>query len=174
MTFTEQWFGEASCMALADLYHKIDHLHGNVVEVGSWQGRSTIALAEASYPAWVHAVDTWLGSRNEVSALIADSRDVYAEFLANLEATDTTNVRVFRMGWRDYFGEHHDPIRFLFIDAEHSYVEVRDNIAAALPLMVAGGIICGDDAHHPPVQRAVIEAFPEAQCIATLWWAECV
>ena len=48
--------------------------------------------------------------------------------------------------------------------------EVFDNIEAALPLMVAGGIICGDDAHHPPVIQAVTEHFgSDYRRDATLW-----
>jgi hypothetical protein len=75
------------------------------------------------------------------------------------------------MDWREYFRLNRDPIRFLHIDAEHTYENVRDNIEAALPLMVPNGIVCGDDVHHPPVQRAVLEHFPEAQVSATLWWS---
>lgn len=171
--FHEAWFGPDSCKALADLYHEVDHLTGDVVEVGSWEGRSTIALAAACAPSLVHAVDTWLGSPGEISADLAAERDVYAEFMANLRLAGAANVVPFRMGWRDYFARFRQPVRFLFIDATHSYEEVRDNVAAALPLMVPGGIMCGDDQHHPPVRRAVVEVFPEAKAIATLWVHKC-
>lgn len=175
MTFREEWFGTHSQTALAHLYHRVADLEGAVVEVGCWEGRSTCALANAAHPETVHAVDTWNGSPGELSAKLAAEagRDVYATFLANVAELTAGNVVAHRMGWRDYFALNHcqsTPIKFLHIDAEHTYTEVRDNIEAALPLMAAGGIICGDDNHHPPVQQAVIDTLGDAGLLATLWY----
>ena len=171
MKFDEEWFGEASQQALADLARRTAHLDGAVVEVGCWQGRSTVALARAVHPAIVHAVDTWQGSPSEISAELAAERDVYTEFIDNITELTEGNVTPHIMGWREFFETRGPaPIRFLHIDAEHTYTEVFDNIAAALPMMVPGGIMCGDDAHHPPVRRAVLRHFPRAQRVASLWW----
>lgn len=170
--FNEEWFSPESCDAVAGLVRSVSHLSGRIVEVGSWQGRSTCALANAAYPEVVHAVDTWAGSPGEVSAVLARGRDVFAEFAANVEAGTAGNVAAHRMGWRDYFAADVSPVKFVFIDAEHSFVEVRDNVAAALPLMVPGGVVCGDDAHHPPVHRAVLDVFPNAERVASLWVAK--
>ena len=168
VTFTEDWFGAPSCAALAGLYGRVADLDGHVVEVGSWEGRSTIALCEAAAPAEVRAVDTWLGSPHEPSAVLAAERDVFATFTAN--TAHLANLQVFRMGWREYVADHLGPTRLLFVDAEHTYHEVHDTLDAWLAHMVPGGIICGDDAHHPPVQQAVLERFPRANVLATLWW----
>lgn len=170
MSFKEEWFSDVSCDALAELAKSVAHLDGRVVEIGSWQGRSTVALANAVAPEVVHAVDTWSGSPGEISRLLASGRDVYSEFEANIAELTAGNVVAHRMGWRDYM-HYPTPTKFLFIDAEHTYVEVRDNIAAFLSYMVEGGIVCGDDAHHPPVQRAVLEQFPNAERVASLWVA---
>jgi predicted O-methyltransferase YrrM len=170
--FGEEWFGPESQAALADLYRRVVACSGEIVEVGCWTGRSTVALANACVPHVVHAVDTWLGSPGEISETLAAERDVFAEFQANIRDRTVGNVAVHRMDWRQFFASMTDPIRLLHIDAEHSYSEVSDNIAAALPLMVPGGIIAGDDAHHPPVQRAVVDAFGDANLIATLWWVQ--
>ena len=168
--FHEDWFGEQSQQALADLVAETADVDGAIIEVGSWEGRSTIALANAAYPAIVHAVDTWKGSPGEISGDLAKQRDVYTRFLTNIAEYTKGNVEAHRMGWRHFF-IHRDPtpIRLLFIDAEHTYKEVRENIDKALPLMAPGGIICGDDVHHPPVLRAVLDVFPDALAIATLW-----
>lgn len=164
--FNEMWFGEESQDVLARLAVEVAHLSGDIVEVGSWAGRSTVALAKA-VDETVHAVDTWAGSPGEISAELAAERDVYAQFLANVEGL---NVKPHRMGWEQYFDEHRDPVKFCFIDAEHTYENVTANIAAVRPLMVPGGIICGDDVHHQPVLQAVVEAFPAATAEATVWW----
>lgn len=132
---------------------------GRVVEVGCWEGRSTVVLANAVAPDVVHAVDTWRGSPGEISASLAQERDVFAQFTENIAALTAGNVAPHRTGWRTYFTSDTSPIRFLHIDAEHSYDEVRDNIETAKPLIAPGGIIAGDDAHHEPVMRAVHEQF---------------
>lgn len=171
--FTEDWFPQASCEAIAQLVRLTAGVDGSIVEVGCWEGRSTIALARAVYPEVVNAVDTWQGSPGEISAEIASGRDVYARFLENVASSSSVNIEPHRMGWREYFAAHKDPVRFCHIDATHSYEEVRDNIAAAREALAPGGIICGDDAHHPPVQQAVLEAFGDANLLATLWWVQC-
>lgn len=171
-TFTEDWFCKASQDALGLLYKLTDGVAGAVIEVGCWQGRSTIALANACHPEELQAVDTWEGSPGEISADLAKERDVYMEFLKNIHSATKGNVAAHRMGWRDYFAKYPAPIRFIHIDATHSYDEVRDNIAAALPLLSPGAVICGDDAHHPPVQQAVIDTLGDANLMATLWWVQ--
>lgn len=170
MTYVEEWFGQESQRALADLYEPVRGLAGDVVEVGCWEGRSTVALANACWPDLVHAVDTWQGSPGEISATLAAERDVYAQFVANVEASTAGNVRPHRMDWRDYLAEIDRPVKFIHIDAEHTYQEVFDNITAVLPLMVSGGVVCGDDAHHPPIQQAVLETLgTDVRLVATLW-----
>jgi predicted O-methyltransferase YrrM len=169
VSFTEEWFCVESQQALAALAESTNHLDGDVVEVGCWQGRSTVALAGAVRPAVVHAVDTWQGSPNEISADLAGERDVLHEFLENMAELTDGNVVPHVMGWREYFADHRHPVRFIHIDAEHSYREVFDNIAEVLPLMVSGGVICGDDVHHPPVQQAVFEQLGSVAVTATLW-----
>lgn len=170
VVFHEDWFPEQSQTALAFLVKETIGVPGDIIEIGSWEGRSTVALANAAWPAHVHAVDTWKGSPGEISAELAKQRNIYATFNQNIAELTDGNVVVHRMGWRHFF-LHRDPtpIRLLFIDAEHSYKEVRENIEAALPHMSPGGVVCGDDAHHPPIQRAVIDVFGGYETKATLW-----
>jgi len=168
--FTEEWFPAHSQRALSELVRVTSKLDGIVVEIGAWEGRSTVALARAAYPRLVRSCDTWEGSPAEPSAALAAERDVFAQWSANVAAMTLGNVRAHRMGWREFVPSLTEPVALAFIDAEHSYVEVRDNIAALLPHMVPGGIICGDDAHHKPVQDAVEEVLGDAVFVdATLW-----
>ena len=157
MTFTENWFGEGSCNTLVSLASNVGNVDGEIVEIGSWEGRSTCALANAVYPRIVHAVDHWKGSPGEPSEQLAQGRDVYKRWQANVKQLTKGNVIAHRMGWRDY---PIPPTAFVFIDAEHSYQEVRDCVAAFLPHLVSGGIICGDDSHHEPVRRALFDVLP--------------
>jgi hypothetical protein len=172
--FREEWFPWQSCDALAGFGHQVRALQGAVVEVGCWEGRSTCALARAVYPDKVHAVDTWQGSPGELSAELAaePGRDVYLTFLDNVARYTKGNVEIHVADWRDVFAEWDQPIKLIHIDATHTYGEVRDNIVAVRPYVVAGGIICGDDAHDDGVKRAVLDVFGDANVVATLWWVQ--
>lgn len=176
--FVENWFSRPSCDALASLVRRVVDVDGMIVELGSWEGRSTIALANAAHPRIVHAVDTWAGSPGEISGELAVKRDVFARWEANVAHYTKGNVRPQRMGWRQFFNDLRNygpydspPVALLFIDAEHTYEEVHDTILAFLPYMTPGGIICGDDAHHPPIRHALDDIFglDKLEFAATLW-----
>lgn len=167
--FTEQWFSAESCRTLANLAQSTAHLSGAIIEVGCWEGRSTCALANAVHPDIVHAVDTWAGSPGEVSAELAAERDVFETFAYNVRVTTAGNVHAHRLGWREFFKVFDGPTKFCHIDAEHSYLEVAENIEAVLPLMVPGGVLCGDDAHHGPVMSAVMDTLGSCTREASLW-----
>jgi predicted O-methyltransferase YrrM len=169
VTFVEEWFPVQSQRALSRRAKQTGHLSGRVIEIGCWEGRSTCALAHAAWPTTVHAVDTWQGSPGEISQELARDRDVLATFIANVTDLTRGNVKVHQQDWRDYYETDRSPVRFLHIDAEHSYREVFDTISSFLPLMQRGGIICGDDAHDPNVVAAVGDLLPAYMVEATLW-----
>jgi predicted O-methyltransferase YrrM len=169
MNFKEVWYGAASLNALISLAKSVQ-VEGDWIEVGCWEGRSTVHLANAISPKMLQAVDTWEGSPGEVSeALANDGRDVYATFLEN--TAEFPNIVPHKMGWREYFDGNERPIAFVHIDGPHTYEEVKDNIETVLPLMVDGGVICGDDAAWEGVRQAVIDTLGDANVDAgTLWW----
>lgn len=172
--FTEEWFGDESQAVLVDLVKSVADVPGLIIEIGAWEGRSTLAMANAAWPRVIDSVDTWEGSPGEPSADLAAvaDRDVYATWRSNVDAGTRGNVEEHRMGWREYVPTIDEPIALAFIDAEHSYVEVRDNIAALLPHMAPGGVICGDDNHHPPVQDAIADTLdPHKVLVGASVWA---
>jgi len=52
---------------------------------------------------------------------------------------------------------------FVFIDASHKYVDVKDDIKSWLPKVRKGGILAGDDIIWGGVEKAVKELLPEYQ-----------
>ena len=171
MTFTEEWFSEDSQQVVAELARSVRDVAGLMIEIGAWEGRSTIALANAIHPRRLHSVDTWEGSPGEPSENLASERDVHSTWVENIKAQTRRNVVEHRMDWRDYLATVDEPIAFCFIDAEHSYREVFDNLEAILPFLAEDGIVCGDDNHHPPVQQAVAELIDPTEVVmdAAVW-----
>lgn len=52
-----------------------------------------------------------------------------------------------------------------FIDADHSYESVKQDIILYIPKMKPGGIFCGHDITHDGVKRALSELLPHYQPI---------
>jgi hypothetical protein len=171
--FHEEWFGAASCEVVATLVREVAAVDGILLEIGCWEGRSTCAIANACHPRVLHAVDTWQGTADDESGPLAAKRDIFTQWQANVAHHTQGNVEPHRMGWREFVPTITGPVAFAFIDADHSYQEVRDNIVALLPHMVSGSIMCGDDVHHPPLLKALLEVFGHGvvTSAATVWIA---
>ena len=153
-----------------------------VVEVGAWQGRSTRALADHC-PGVVYAVDPRGGpTLNENGTPYPLVTDVFDAFRAHLrDHLDTGRVIAVREPagtalprLASQLGRVADSI---FIDGDHRYAACAGDIAAALPLLKAGGILAGHDFTNtawPGVARAVHERFGDTVQRAgkTLWWVQ--
>lgn len=153
--------------------YELGKQYKEVVEIGSWKGRSTHALAAGGN--WVVAVDTFKGSSdvNDLTNQIAQQEDIKAQFIENTKeyadrieilCEESTNAAKRQMGRREMrawgqegiFGVM--PYDVIFIDAGHTYEEVKADIEAWMPL--AGKIICGDD-YLPGVWDGVVQAVDE-------------
>jgi len=170
VTFTEDWFDEKAQVTLAELARSVADVPGIILEIGAWEGRSTVALANAVAPRVVHTVDTWAGSPSDSSGRLAAERDVLATWKANVAALTAGHIVAHRMDWRDYVATIAEPVALCFIDAEHTYREVFDNIVAVLPLLSPGGILCGDDIEAPAVHSAVCDAIGGFASSGVMWW----
>ena len=169
--FHEQWFPTESQGVLTDLVRLVRNVPGHLVEIGAWEGRSTVAMANAAFPRNILTCDTWKGSGHEISEQLAAERDIYSEWQTNVHEHTHGNAIPHRMGWREFVPTIDGQVALAFIDAEHTRVEVADNIRALLPKMAPGGIICGDDAHHGPVLEGVYSLLPSPTVYiqASLW-----
>src|SRR5580765_3929072 len=95
---------------------------GAIVELGSFRGKSTVALASGAIASGarqtVTAVDTFEGSAN----LQGLGLDTFAEFRANLRSAGVADiVRPIRAFTGVAARMFDSPISLLFVDADHSY-----------------------------------------------------
>lgn len=179
LCFNEEWMGQDQLNVLAALAQSTGYLDGEAVEIGTWQGRSAIPIANAIRPRVLHVVDHWKGDDPEAVAAgrgirpeLVD-RDNFGIFTANVaEATDG-NVQVWRMDWREFAAKWDQPLSFLHLDASHTTKAVSDNLAALLPHAVPGAIFAGDDWDWPEVAAGVRQHFTDQQLSVQfnkLWW----
>jgi hypothetical protein len=141
--------------ALKDMVHTFRSKHGRppkVCEVGSWAGRSAIAMAQAG--ATVHCVGTWEGSQNDQGCKAYDgSRGTpFQVFQKNVEGLPITATigRSPEIAATFQDGE----FDIVYIDAEHDEESVRRDIQAWK--QKAKHIIAGHDYHaFPSVAKAV-------------------
>ncbi len=126
----------------------------NVVEVGSWKGRSTHALLSGCRGT-VYAVDTWLGSLSQINDAHAEAKtkDIFSEFMQNvghfknlvpMRMHSVRAARLFANKWVD----------MVFIDADHFYEPFRKDVEAWLPK--CRKVLCGHDIHEGGVEVALV------------------
>lgn len=168
-TFNECWFDVPAQETVAELIRSVADIDGIVVEIGAWEGRSTLVIANAAWPKIVHTCDTWAGAESDESGRIATERDVKKIWQSNVQSDTRGNVVAHHMDWRHYVATIDEPVSLCFIDAEHTYDEVFDNIVAILPHVVTGGIICGDDIECEEVHRAAVHALGGVEQRGRLW-----
>ena len=136
--------------------------HRAIVEIGSYLGRSTRALADNT-PGVVYALDDWYGPRDY--PLTPEQRKMLpARFCEHMTGLLLTKVRPVVA---DHTLFPHDFYMFsepdmVFVDGDHEYDNVYRDIAFWKDMLGPGGLLCGHDADWPGVQRAVGELVPGA------------
>lgn len=182
MGFTEDWYPDAQMAELRRQYESVRQLTGRVVEIGCWEGKSTVILANTCYPEILIAVDWWRGNVAEaidhISVATARERDVFSVFKKNIEDMTRGNVDIRMVDCFDFLRDFRQPVKFCHIDASHDYASVRRTIEMLLPIVVPGGVLCGDDylnAHAGRddlgggVERACSDVLPDHGSVGNLW-----
>ena len=146
--------------------------HYRIAEVGSWKGRSTVALAENT-SGMVLAVDTWLGSEEHTPEEIGPEGWLFRQFSENVKGLPILPV----VGESVRVAEHFQRVGFrvfdmVFIDGAHDFDSVKADIEAWRPLLQPGGILCGHDFKSWPgaVAEAVSTVLGEVELPAGSIW----
>lgn len=127
--------------------------HVDILEVGSWHGRSTRALGDNT-AGRVTAVDHWLGSEaerdsNHASARLSGGDHAFMEFCRNnddlIASGKVVPMRMRGANAYETFRASGRKFDMIFIDAGHQRDEVCADLAGCLPLLKDGGLLCGHD-----------------------------
>jgi len=156
--------------------------HKVIVEIGSYCGRSTRAMADNT-EGIIYAIDDWKGVRKDfwgkplAPDLQEQGRNSSGIFAANLEdLLLTTKVVAITAnhGAIDtfpFFANFGLP-DMVFIDGDHDYENVHRDISIWMKKLAPGGLLCGDDYSWPGVKQAVSELVPNAVAVegTELWY----
>lgn len=185
--FNENWYSDKQCNDLQNLVKLTCDISGSIIEIGCWEGKSTVNIANTCYPEILICNDTWLGNIQEsiitgvknISEIIVETRNVYGCFINNMDTLTRRNYTVVKMDCMEWLEKYNENIKFIHIDASHDYESVYKTIELCLPKMVKGGVMCGDDFEsaninridlHGGVERAVRELLPNFNSIGNLWY----
>lgn len=140
-----------------------------IVEIGTWKGRSTAALAEGS-PGVVFACDHFRGSPSErrttmieaaSGTLCRQALDNLADYIAvgRLFVIEGPISRTFLSGLGDIL--RHRQADMIFIDGSHDSPDVVRDIQMSMKVLKPGGLLCGHDRRLLGVHSALDELVPD-------------
>ena len=146
-----------------------------ILEIGSFQGGSTLAIghAIAGTDIELFCLDPWSNylSQSDFAdfdrAKVSDDFRILNNFISNT-AFIGENLRMLRgstSAFRELLkGKGFD---FIFIDGAHDYLSVRNDIMIAFSALKPGGFVCGHDYHSEGhgVRKAVNELVAGVQSI---------
>jgi hypothetical protein len=151
---------------------KQDRSRLEIAEIGVWQGDSTVPILRSGLVDRIHLVDpwkagvpgtTWHESQSKMPRY-HQKRFNAAKKMVRHKVKDFDDKVVFyevpSLEAVKYIPDN--SLDLVFIDADHSYEGVYNDIQAWLPKVKDGGFICGhdlDEPRFPGVRRAVEEIF---------------
>jgi predicted O-methyltransferase YrrM len=148
----EGWLSEGQARRLWNAGREVS-APGQIVEIGSFRGRSTIVLSRAA-PEGVQivAIDPHGGGDRGPQEITPDAERGDSDnsvFRANLERAGVNGrVRHVRRMSNDAHAEVEGSIDLLYVDGAHRYAPARDDIAAWGARVPVGGTLLVHDAYN--------------------------
>jgi hypothetical protein len=157
------------CDALADIVRSKGYTKQRpvrILEVGSWLGKTAIAMADSSEHSRVFCIDTWAGTESDCTGPAAENAGgadmVYEKFLSNCGNRIDNTIFPFRRTSAEAAKMHWEPFDIIFIDGDHEYEGVKADILDWWPHLADDGVMIGHDFHvhqYDGVVQAVEEIF---------------
>ena len=121
---------------------------GANVEIGSFKGRSTVGLATVARIlnlGAINAIDPHTAPATTDPALNGETSS-YDAFVAHVDRAAASNfVNVKRAFSQDVAATWSEPIRFLFVDGDHTYEGAHSDIELFKPFLADGAVVAMHD-----------------------------
>jgi MMP 1-O-methyltransferase len=158
---------------------------GSIVEIGSFKGKSTVVLAKVAKHYGLGPVVA-IDPHNFNDPEFEEYRRVpnattYDDFLKNLESAGVSDqVDVRRAFSGEVAANWNGPIRFLWIDGDHTYSGAKADFDGFFPHVSPGGVVAFHDALHEysgPIRVFVedvlrSERFGAAGFVGSIAWSQ--
>jgi hypothetical protein len=176
----EGWFNPGDIAFYKEI---IDQFNGpaHFVEIGSYKGKSSsfmaVEIANSKKNIKFDCVDTWEGSPEHQAGGNLEDPDVINDLMFDVFKKNMEPLKDYytakRMPSLEAVASYPDnSLDFVFIDADHSYQSVREDIIAWWPKVKNGGIISGHDYQMgtPGVIAASNELLGYVRVTGSCWW----
>lgn len=144
------WLTDKEALGLYQMARKLPR-NATVVEIGSWQGKSTYVLSKGLRSGKVYAIDPF----NADAGSDEGSREIYAskkgdnnlleQFRENMQGLGVLKDIVIKQGYSYQFHNDFEKIDLLFIDGDHSIEGCKTDFELYAPKVVVGGFIAFHD-----------------------------
>ena len=137
----QKWF----CNNLFFLKSNLDQIHHirNILEIGSYEGRSAIFFLEQFPDSKIFCIDTWGGSDEQYNL---NTEIIEHNFDVNLVKYKNLNrMKKFKLNSNDFFIKNKEMFDLIYIDGDHSSNQVSLDINNAWKFLNHKGILILDD-----------------------------
>ena len=149
----------------------------NIVEIGSYCGASTQIIANNFINGKINAVDPWQSYTEEGNTYYLNRQALElqeAEIIFDKIIINYKNIIKNKCSSIDYANKIEDEsVDFVYIDGNHQYTSVIEDIKIWYPKVKKNGIISGHDWSWDTVRKAVLDSFnnkmPNALFEDTSW-----
>jgi predicted O-methyltransferase YrrM len=134
-----------------DMLNYIVSINPNIehyVEIGSNIGESTVLILGFSQIKNIHCVDIW------------EDSNLKSFFDARIATSEKNNIKTHHTSSKQFAEKVDYEIDVVYIDGDHSYDYVKDDISLWYPKIKSGGFLCGHDYNQvswPDCKRAIDE-----------------
>jgi hypothetical protein len=129
---------------------------GLAIEIGVWRGEFSRKILDTIQPEKLCLIDPWknfaehddkaFSGREEDETMDAIHAGVCRLYAAEIKAKSVVVMREMSADALMKFAD--DTISFAYVDGDHSYQGVKNDLAALFPKMMAGGVMAFDDYHR--------------------------
>lgn len=160
--FTQDWFSWAPevwkqlipILPEGETFGVSDYGLRNFLEIGSFEGRSTVWIAENMMRKGdtITCIDTWEGGEEHSNGEMGGAEERFTHNMRVLQAKKACGLSVLKGTSTQHLAhylvedpEDHPTFHFIYIDGSHTAPDVLTDACMAWPLLVKGGLMVFDD-----------------------------
>ena len=114
------------------------------LEIGCFEGRSTVYVGEHENIKKITAVDTFKGS-DELDNLNINFDLVYENFKSNMNLLGKKNINIIKDNSDNFFDNNSETYNLIFLDGSHDASYVKRDLLNSLDILEKEGVLIIDD-----------------------------